>query len=722
MKKVVWIAILGVLLAIVFLPWMSPEQSTEKLPQNLAQQAALPIYDLRFGHNIPATSALHLASVRFAETVKEKTRGKVRVTVYPAQQLGNDHQMVEMARAGELDIILTPTAKMSVPVPAIQYADLPFYFPTPEDLYEMLDGEPGQMLLDKLRNIGLIGVTFWENGFKHFTGNRPLQSPEDFAGLKIRTMKSRIIMEQFKSFGAHPVPIDFHATRKALADGVVDGQENPLVAIVSMGFHEVQSDLTISNHAYLGYVFSISEKVFDKLPGDIQEILISTARELTTWEREETHRREGTLLETIRQAGVRIHTLDTGAHRRFAAKTGYIPALFEEIIGADVLSKTEELMMVKRLAADGTNRPIIIGLDADLSLDAKISGLAIKRGATLAMDEINERGGVLGREFALLALNHRGMPSQGTRNIAKLVANSDVVGIIGGQHSPVIMAEKEMLQTNGIPFLASWSSTAEVVETTHEPNYIFRVSANDRLAGPFMIDYVLSEYKRPAIMLENSVWGRGNLRHMSSSLMEKGASFVQIEKFNRGDKNFSPLLDRINAAGADSIIMIAKPQEGQYIVNTLARQATPLSVISHWGITGGDFWKMNKSALSRVDLSFFQTVSLLDSANKPAMDLGKSYAAHYGIDSSRQIKAPTGVAHAYDIVQLMALAIEQAGTTERAAVRNALENLPPYQGVVKRYDPVFTATEHDALTVEDYRMAKFDEDGAIVPLTLGIRE
>ncbi len=529
-------------------------------------------------------------------------------------------------------------------------------------------------------------------------------------------------MEQFKSFGAHPVPIDFHATRQALADGVVDGQENPLIAIVSMGFHEVQSDLTISNHAYLGYVFSISEKVFNKLPGDIQEILISTAKELTSWEREETHRREAALLETVRQAGVRIHTLDTDAHRRFAAKTDYIPALFEEIIGADVLSKTEELMMVKRLVADSANRPIIIGLDADLSLDAKISGLAIKRGATLAMGEINERGGVLGRELALLALNHRGMPSQGTSNIAKLIANPDVAAIIGGLHSPVIIAEKETIQTGGIPFLASWSSAAEVVETTFEPSYIFRISANDRLAGPFMIDYVLNQYKRPAIMLENTAWGRGNLRHMSNRLKEKGVAFIHVEKFNRGEKNFSPLLDRINTAGADSIIMMAQPLEGQYIVNTLAQQPAPLPVISHWGIIGGDFWKINKTALSKVDLSFFQTVSLLDSANKPAMDLGKSYAAHYGIDSSRQIKAPTGVAHAYDLVHLMALAIERAGTTERAAVRNALESLPPYQGVVKRYDPAFTATDHDALTVEDYRMAKFDEDGAIVPLTVDTRE
>ncbi|MBT3197738.1 MAG: TRAP transporter substrate-binding protein, partial [Gammaproteobacteria bacterium] len=245
------------------------------------------VWALRFGHNIPVESALHQAAERYADQVKHKSKGRVVIAIYPAQQLGNDHQMVEMARAGELDLLLTPTAKLSVPLPAMQYADLPFYFSTPDELYSMLDGEPGEILLKRLNAIDLEGVTIWENGFKQFTGDRPLRTPEDFLGLKIRTMKSRIIMAQFRSIEANPLPIDFHATHQALADGVVNGQENPLVAIVSMGFHEVQSDLTLSNHAYLGYVFSISSKVLATLPEDIQDILIETAKELTQWERRE---------------------------------------------------------------------------------------------------------------------------------------------------------------------------------------------------------------------------------------------------------------------------------------------------------------------------------------------------------------------------------------------------------------------------------------------------
>lgn len=264
---------------------------------------------LRFGHNTPTQSALHQAALRFAQEVKGKSQGRVEIEVFPAQELGNDLQMVEMARNGELDIVLTPTAKMSVAVPSLQYADLPFFFPSREDVYAMLDGEPGQMLLDDLRTIGLVGATFWENGFKHFTGNEPFLSPDDFKGKKIRVMKSRIIIDQFNSFGAEAVAIDFHTTRKALADKVVDGQENPLVAIVSMGFHEVQSHLTLSEHAYLGYVFSFSEKRLAKLPQEIQFMLMETAKEVTPWEREETQKQEKKLIETIKSAGVIVQHL-----------------------------------------------------------------------------------------------------------------------------------------------------------------------------------------------------------------------------------------------------------------------------------------------------------------------------------------------------------------------------------------------------------------------------
>ncbi|MCU7836760.1 MAG: DctP family TRAP transporter solute-binding subunit [gamma proteobacterium symbiont of Taylorina sp.] len=714
MKKLL-LAITGVCLIILLFIMCMPETDKDTLINKQSEDSADVINRvLRFGHNLPEDSAMHQASLRFADIIDKKSKGRIKVEVYPAQQLGNDHYMVEMARAGELDILLTPTAKMSVPVPAMQYADLPFIFPDREDAYEMLDGEPGQILLKKLRDIDLIGISFWENGFKHFTANRPIRQPEDFAGLKIRTMKSRIIMEQFRAFGATPIPIDFHATRTALADGVVDGQENPLIAIVSMGFHEVQSDFTLSNHAYLPYIFSLSKKVYDALPAEIQTLLTETALEVTSWEREETQHREEKLLETVRQAGVNIHILDKSARQRFADKTAQIIDQFEPVIGADVISKTSELLLKKYTIAD--QQPILIGLDTDLSMDAKISGLSIKRGVQLAIEEINAAGGVLGRKLALIARDHKGLPSKGLGNLKDFIADQNLVAVIGGQHGSVVSAEIKMAQEAGMPFLVPWAAVAGIIDNAYDKSFIFRVSANDRLAGPFIIKQALKKGKRPAILYENSVWGRGNFERMSQHLDRLGSQFVYQKVINRGDSDVTIALIEALKSGADVLIIVVKPIEGGMLLDSLAKQTSLIPVVSHWGITGGDFYQDHKTAIAKLDLSFFQTTSFLGQSNIQAQKLAKRYVERYGLESVRQIKAPVPIAQTYDAVHLLALAIAQAGSTERSAIRDALEQLPPFDGAVKHYASAFSKTQHDALGTEQYHMAKFASDGAIVSI------
>lgn len=678
-----------------------------------AQPAAVPaVRTLRFGHNIP-DGALFEAAARFATEVNGNSQGALRVEVYPAQQLGSDDQMLEMARQGTLDLLLIPTAKLSVSIPAMQYADLPFYFPAREDLYAMLDGEPGQMLLDQLRSIDLIGVTFWENGFKHFTGNWALLSPKDFAGSTVRIMKSRMLMEQFRAFGAHSIPIDFHATRQALADGVVVAQENPLIAIVSMGIHEVQPHLTLSSHGYLGYVFVISAKVFETLTPAQRTLLVNTARDLTAWERNETHLREEKLLETIRKAGVTVHTLSADERRQFAAATAHIPARFEEVIGPDLLSRTDELLEQK-YGVPGSH--IIIGLDTDLSMDSRLGGLAIKRGAQLAIDEINAKGGVLGKPLKLIARDHKGHPALGIGNIETFAANPDVVAVLGGIHSNVIVAEHEILHRLGLPMLAPWSASHSVVKHLYQPNHIFRVSADDQRVAPFLVDHVRARFQSPALLTENSEWGRNIQHSLREEFARHGLRVVDEQVFNRGNADYHATLTTFAEKGADVVIMIANPFEGRHIVRSVAEQAKPLPIVAHWGITASDFWATNRDALQKVDLSFLQTRSLIDNPRPIAQDLIQRYLERYDLEDARRIVGPQGVAQAYDAVHLLAAALRQAGSTQRAALRDALENLPPVDGALRRYAPAFSPSQHDALDESDYRMARFAENGAILPL------
>ncbi|WP_455756823.1 DctP family TRAP transporter solute-binding subunit [Sulfurimonas sp.] len=663
-------------------------------------------------HNLPINSAMHEASVLFAKKIKEKTKNKVQIEIFPSQQLGNDHKMVELARAGKIDILLTPTAKMSVPVPSMQYADMPFLFPSREDAYELLDGEPGQMILDDLNNIDLFGVTFWENGFKHFTGNKPFLEPKDFKGEKIRVMKSRIIMEQFKALDAEPIPIDFHATRKALKDRVVDGQENPLVAIVNMVFHEVQSDLTISEHAYLPYVLSISKKTLTKLPIDIGEILIQTAKDVTPWERAETQKREEAFLEIVRKADVDIHVLDKQQKQKFVDATKYIIKMYEDIIGPHIVSKTQEILDKKYNNENYT----FIGLDADLSMAENIAGLAIKRGIELAIDEINAAGGLLGKKVGLIAKDHKAISTQAKKNIKEFIDNPNVVAIIGGKHSAVVSSEIKEIQQAKIPFISSWAAASKITENGYDDNYMFRVSLSDKYSINFLIKETFKKYKRPVVVVENSIWGRDGLELIKTKLKEKGMKLSKGIVVNRGEEDFKTIINEIKKENADSIILIMNSIEGSKLVNTMGENNYNLPIVSHWGIVGGNFFEKNKKYLKNIDLEFIQTFSFLNSSNEIAKQLSSNYIQIYRKSSIKDITAPVGVAQAYDAMHLLALAIKKAKSFDRIKVKKALENILIYKGALKTYKKPFDSINHEALDEEDLFMAKFADDGSIKPI------
>lgn len=667
---------------------------------------------LKMAHNLPVNSALHEASLLFAQKVKDRTDNKIQIDIYPKQQLGNDYQMIELTRNGEIDILLTPTAKMSVSIPSMQYADLPFLFPTREDAYLLLDGEAGKMILNELNSIDLLGVAFWENGFKHFTANEPLLTPEDFKNKKIRVMKSRIIMEQFKALGAKPVAIDFHSTKQALTDKVVDGQENPLVAIVNMGFYEVQSNLMISEHAYLPYLFSMSKKSLSKISGNIQDILINTALEVTTWERKETQKREKIFLETIKESGVKIHTLSKDEKTKFREATKHISKQYEDVIGSHIISKTEELLFNKYKTDD----VIAIGVDAGLSI-GKGSGLAIKRGVELAVDEINAKGGLLGKKVVVIAKDHRTVSTQGIKNIKEFSNNSHIKAIIGGKHSSIIDSQMKYIQKAKKPYISPWASAAKIVDNGYKDNYIFRVSANNSYAVKLLLSETLKNHKKPLIIVENSIWGRGALSLLKNIASQKGINQLNSIIVNRGESDISNLISIIKREGIDSIIMVLNSTESTNIVNGIVKNKIKIPIISHWGIIGNEFYKMNKKYLKDIDLKFIQTFSFEKKLNKRAEKLRSLYIEKYGKNSIEKIIAPTGLAQSYDAMNLLAIAIQNANSFDGSKIKEQLENINLYNGAVKVYKKPFSYSDHEALEEKDFFFAKYNKEGIIIPIS-----
>lgn len=669
---------------------------------------------LRLGLNIAADSALHAAARRFADLVGERSGGRLEVVVYPDQQLGNDDQMLEMTRQGTLDLVLTPTAKLSSAIPAMQYADLPFYFSGRDEVYAMLDGEPGRMLLAKLGPIDLIGLAFWENGFKQFTANTPIREPADFRKLRMRTMKSRLIVEQFESLGAKTMPIDFHATRQALADGVVDGQENPLVAIVAMRIHEVQKHLTISNHAYLGYVFSASKQTFETLSPELRDVIQRTARELTSWERAETASREARLLETIRAAGVTIHTLTAAELQRFHAVLAPLADKLGLDVGYDLLAKTEELRFARTSAAGG-RMPLLIGLDADLSGSGVQAGGAFLRGMQMAVDEIDVRGGLLGRPVRVIARDNGGSSEAARQNLEHLASIPTLVAVTGGMFTSVITDEIADIHRLGIPYLIPWAAGRGLTTHSHRPSYTFRVSITDSEAMPFLVDHVLKVGGPVVVLFEQSAWGRSNHEALAPLLERLPPGRVETRWLFSGDPDVEAKVGALVKGGVRALLMVTNVPLARAVVRAMARQDRPVPVFSQWSLTGSDFWKLEQAALQRVDLRFVQSVLIDDPAATPALRrFAARYRARYGLGPDDPIPSPVGTVQAYDLVHLLARAVTQVGSPDRAAIRQALERLPHHEGLMRDYAPAFTRDRHDALTGQTLYLARFDARGRIV--------
>jgi C4-dicarboxylate-binding protein DctP len=245
--------------------------------------------------------------------------------------------MVEMLQAGGLEAGLIPTAKIAPIAPAVQVLDLPFLFPSRDVAYQVIDGAVGARILKPLEKVSIEGVAFWESGFKQFTGHFPIREPADYKGRKIRVMPAPVIVEQYRAFGATPVPIDFKELYNALQQKVVDGQENPLATNITMRFYEVQKHLTLSDHAFLAYVFLFSKTFLDRLPGDLRTILVDTAREAGRFERQLIAESEKAYLQTMRRAGVDIITLSPEQRAKFEQAARPVHDWYAKKYGGEVL-------------------------------------------------------------------------------------------------------------------------------------------------------------------------------------------------------------------------------------------------------------------------------------------------------------------------------------------------------------------------------------------------
>ncbi len=365
--------------------------------------------------------------------------------------------------------------------------------------------------------------------------------------------------------------------------------------------------------------------------------------------------------------------------------------------------------------------PVQIGLDLEIGDVSSTSDEAIRLGVEQAIDEINRAGGVLkGRPLEMVIRDNRSVPARGVANLREFAEMPDLVAVMTGKFSPVALEQVRVLPETRIILLDPWAAADGIINNGQSPNWAFRLSLSDHMA----VAAVLRQAQRDGVhslgvLLPNIAWGRSNHEALKSLAPKYGVTLSSVDWYNwGGDASLMQNYPAMRQAGGQAIYLVANEREGAFFIRELAKlpAAERLPVISHWGITGGDFPKMCGDALDKVDLRVVQTYAFSRARNEQARRLGNAAQRRFSVDHPDSIPSPVGLAHAYDLVHLLARAINQAGTTDRVAIRAALEKLPAYEGVVKRYGQPFTPQRHEALGESDLFFARYGAGGRLSPI------
>ncbi|WP_263772577.1 TRAP transporter substrate-binding protein [Propionivibrio soli] len=269
-----------------------------------------------FSHVVAADTPKGKAAQYFAELASKLTKGAVKVEVYGNSTLYRDKDEMEALQLGAVQMLAPSLAKFSpLGIRDYEVFDLPYIFDSTEMLHRVTQGPLGKALLKKLEPKGIKGLAFWDNGFKSFSANRPLRTPDDFKGLKMRIQSSKVLEAQMRALGALPHAMIFSDVYQALQKGVVDGTENPHSNFYSQRMYEVQSHMTLSEHGYLGYAVITNKKFWDSLPTAIRNQLEEAMRLSTEYANKIAKEENDKALARIRETGKTEIHVPTAAER-----------------------------------------------------------------------------------------------------------------------------------------------------------------------------------------------------------------------------------------------------------------------------------------------------------------------------------------------------------------------------------------------------------------------
>ena len=306
---------------------------------------------IRFGYGLNEISNQGRAAKVFSDEVEKASGGKMKIRAIGAAALGSDVQMQQALIGGAQEMMVGSTATLVGITKEMAIWDTPFLFDNAKEADVVLDGPVGQKVMDKLQEKGLVGLVYWENGFRNLTNNkRAVTKLEDMDGIKLRVMQNNVFIDSFKTLGANAVPLPFSELFTALETKTVDGQENPYNTILSSKFYEVQKYLTVTNHVYSPWIVLVSKKYWDGLSKAEQKVLMDAAIKSRDFERKDTRAEADKALADLKGKGMEINQLSPAEANRMRAKLTAVNAGIATNVGEDLWKETQAAVAKARAA------------------------------------------------------------------------------------------------------------------------------------------------------------------------------------------------------------------------------------------------------------------------------------------------------------------------------------------------------------------------------------
>jgi branched-chain amino acid transport system substrate-binding protein len=357
-----------------------------------------------------------------------------------------------------------------------------------------------------------------------------------------------------------------------------------------------------------------------------------------------------------------------------------------------------------------------IGNSAATTGPAAFGGQSIKMGAETAIDEINAKGGVLGKQLSLVQYDDAGAPPRGVDNTRRIALADKCIAILGGYHSTVAVAQSEPVNEIGIPYVGVLAANTKAIENGHNPNFMFRVSAKDKWVARYLVEQALKSTKtgKVAFFYENTGWGNGALPDVKDAMAKAGKELVAAETFNWNDQDMSAQVIRARDAGADVVLFWALDREGNQILRSMDKVGWKPTIIGAWGIAG-NLGELAGPLANGVEV--IQTYTFMGAMDPKKQALWDKIKAKYNLKDPAEVKMGSGVGNAYDAVYIIAKAIEKAGSYDWEKVRQALYTVN-YDGLVADYKPAFDSSDperQDAILPKYYKLTVW-VDGKLLPI------